>query len=79
MAIHSWKSQYISVWLLFGYDLLCDLLEMLNFNKYWSAVCNSQKPSRSNSVEEYKRPDGLTVRPFDPDGDFFHFIFSIYF
>jgi hypothetical protein len=37
IAIHSWKSQYISV-LLFGYDLLCDLLEILNFNKYPSAV-----------------------------------------
>jgi hypothetical protein len=29
MAIHSWKSQYISAHI--GYDLLCDLLEMLNF------------------------------------------------
>jgi hypothetical protein len=24
--------------MVFGYDLLCDLLEMLNFNKYRSAV-----------------------------------------
>jgi hypothetical protein len=37
MAIHLWKSQYISVWFL-GYDLLCDLLEILNFNKYRSGV-----------------------------------------
>jgi hypothetical protein len=27
----------IHICLVFGYDLLCDLLEMLNFNKYWSA------------------------------------------
>jgi hypothetical protein len=36
MAIHSWKSQYICM--VFGYDPLCDLLEILNFNKYRSAV-----------------------------------------
>jgi hypothetical protein len=35
MAIHSWNSQYISV---FGYDLLCHLLEILNLNKYRSTV-----------------------------------------
>jgi hypothetical protein len=34
MAIHSWKSQKISVYMVFGYDPLCDLLEILNFNKY---------------------------------------------
>jgi hypothetical protein len=49
--------------MVFGYDLglLCDLLEMLNFNKVSEHCCNSQKPSRSNSVEEYKRLDYLTV------------------
>jgi hypothetical protein len=38
MAIHSWKSQYIHICMVFGYDQLCDLLEMLNFNKYRSTV-----------------------------------------
>jgi hypothetical protein len=32
VTIRSWKSRYISVW----FWLLCDLLEMLNFNKYQS-------------------------------------------
>jgi hypothetical protein len=36
-AIHSWKSQYVYC-MVFGYDLLCDLLEMFNFNKYRSTV-----------------------------------------
>jgi hypothetical protein len=36
----------------FGYDLLCALLEMLNFNKYRECCCNSQKPSRPNTVSK---------------------------
>jgi hypothetical protein len=67
--------------MVFGYDLLCDVLEMLNFNKYRSAVA-----TRRNLVDpvqsKNKRPDGLMVRAFDLRTEmdtFFHFIFSIYF
>jgi hypothetical protein len=65
MAIHSWKSQYIHICMVFGNDLLCDLLEMLNFNKYRSAVASRRNLSRPNSVEEYKQLDGIAVRALD--------------
>jgi hypothetical protein len=38
MAIHSGVEVTIHICMVFGYDLLCELLEMLNFNKYLSAV-----------------------------------------
>jgi hypothetical protein len=54
----------IRICMVFGYDLLCDLLETLNFNKYLSAVA-----TRRNLVDpilsKNKRPDGLAVRTFD--------------
>jgi hypothetical protein len=38
-----------------GYDLLCDLLEMLNFNKYLSAVAtrrNLVDPIQSRNIND---------------------------
>jgi hypothetical protein len=53
----------IQICMVFGYDLLCDLLEMLNLINIGSAVATvaAQKPSRSNSANEYERPDGREV------------------
>jgi hypothetical protein len=31
MAIHSWKSQYIYIRMVFGYDLLCDFVRNVEF------------------------------------------------
>jgi hypothetical protein len=52
MTIHSRKSRD-------NEDLLCDLLEILNFNKYRERCCNTEKPSRSNSAIECERPEDL--------------------
>jgi hypothetical protein len=41
--------------MVFGYDLLCDfIIRNVEFNKYRERCCNSQKPSRSNSANEYE-------------------------
>jgi hypothetical protein len=48
-AIHSWKSQYISVWfLVIIYCVI--LLEMLNFNKYRSAVATLVDPIQPRNI-----------------------------
>jgi hypothetical protein len=53
----------IHICMVFGYDILCDLLEMLNFNKYRSAVT-----TRSNLVvdrnEVHVRIYGHSPLPF---------------
>jgi hypothetical protein len=69
----------ILICMVFGDDLFCDLLEMLNFNKYRRAVANHR-----NSVEKYKRPDSLTVKSFGLHTEVYRFesrwrLFSIYF
>jgi hypothetical protein len=51
--------------MVFGYDLLCDLLEILNFNKYRCAVATHRNLVDPIESRYYKLPDGLTVRAFD--------------
>jgi hypothetical protein len=46
----------IHICMVFGYDLLCDSLEMSNFNNYRSAVAtrrNLVDPIQSRNTEEY--------------------------
>jgi hypothetical protein len=52
----------IHICMVFGYDLLCDVLEMLNFNKYRSAVAtlrNLVDPIQSRNISGL---DGVAVR-----------------
>jgi hypothetical protein len=64
--------------IVFGYDLFCDLLEMLNFNKYRSgavATCRNR-----STVEENKRPvDSRTVRAFGLSTEGYRFEFRLSF
>jgi hypothetical protein len=52
----------IHICMVFGYDPLCDLLEMLNLINIGSSVATRRNlKSRSNSANEYERPDGREV------------------
>jgi hypothetical protein len=51
---------HIYMYMVLGYDLLCELLEILNFNKYRSAVA-----TRRNLVDPIEEYNGLAVRAFD--------------
>jgi hypothetical protein len=61
MTIHSWKSQYISVWSLVMIYMLCDLLEMLNLINIESAVA-----TRRNLVDPIQRTNirGLMAKKY---------------
>jgi hypothetical protein len=61
----------IHICMAFGYDLLCDLLEMSNLINIGSAVA-----TRRNQVDPIQRTN---MRGSNPDGYFFQFVFSIYF
>jgi hypothetical protein len=75
MTHDSFVEVIINICMVFGYDLLCDSLEI-----YRERCCNSQKPSRSNSANEYERPDGREVWNVRiPMDTFFILFFSIYF
>jgi hypothetical protein len=47
---HGYSFMEVTIHVVFCYVLLCDLLEILNFNKYPCAVATRR--SRLNSVEE---------------------------
>jgi hypothetical protein len=49
--------------MILGYDLLCDFLEILNFNKYRSAVATRR--NLVDPIQSRKQPDGLAAREFD--------------
>jgi hypothetical protein len=66
----------IHICMVFAYDMLCDYRNV-EFNKYRERCCNSQKPSRSDSANEYERLRAF--RLFDFFSIYFLFVCVIFF